>query len=82
MLENHKPNAIKYLTFTEKFLLGTTIKASKNFNIKDHNFQNHAKHFIIEQFNQTYMEKSTLQKQLKVKDNFCFLTLETLHRKV
>ena len=45
-------------------------------------FQNNVKLFITEQLKQTYMDKSAIQKQLKVKDNFCILTLETLHEKV
>ena len=40
-----------------------------------------AKLITIEQLNQLNLDKSTLRKRLKVRENFWILTLETLHPK-
>ena len=55
--------------------------ASNHFDIEGHNFNTHAKFMLIEQLNQTNLDKSTLRKQLKIRENLWILKLEILYPK-
>ena len=57
------------------------IPESKHFDTEFHDFKHQAKLITIEQLNQPNLDKSTLRKRLKVRENFWILTLETLHPK-
>ena len=57
------------------------IPGSKHFDTEFHDFKRQAKLITIEQLNQLNLDKSTLRKRLKVRENFRILTLETLHPK-
>ena len=57
------------------------IPGSQHFDTEFHDFKRQAKLITIEQLNQLNLDKSTLRKRLKVRENFWILTLETLHPK-
>ena len=47
-----------------------SLSASNHFNIEGHNFNIHAKFILTEQVNQSNLDKLTLQKRLKIRENF------------
>ena len=53
-----------------------SIPASNDFDIEGHNFKIHAKFILIEQLNQTNLDKLTLRKRLKIRKYFWILKLK------
>ena len=47
-----------------------SIPVSNHFDIEGHNFNIHAKFILIEQLNQTNLDKLTPRKRLKIRENF------------
>ena len=72
--KNHRKNE-KYVTRKN------SIPASNHFNTEGLNFNTDTKFILIEQFNQTNLDKLTLQKWLKFTESFWILRLKTLHAK-
>ena len=73
------------LAFQEQTTFDVTrkdsIPASNHFDIEGHYFNVNAEFLIIEQLNQTNLDKLTLRKQMKIGENFWILKLETLNPK-
>ena len=53
--------------------------ASNHSDIQGNNFNKHEKFILIDQLNQTNLDKLTLPKRLKIRENFLILRLESLH---
>ena len=58
-----------------------SIPASNHFDIEGHKFNIHAKFILIEQLNQTNLDKFPLPKRLKIRKNYWILKQELLHPK-
>lgn len=56
-----------------------SIPASNHIEIEGHDFKRYVKLITIGQLNQKNLDKSTLRKRLKARENLWNLTLETLH---
>ena len=55
-----------------------SLQADKNFRLPGHNFNKHAKFTLIEQLNNTNIDKELLKYRLKKSEDFSIIKLKTL----